>query len=717
MQRSPVAKRWLKRREARIIVVGLLSLARPLSAFYTAVNTETTALHRRPTNIHKTQKRPRPISLKKRNQPKEQTLFKPVRMSSIPNDGTFELDSFFHSDELNQMAQNVNRLLRQDDPRAAFQVLSDMIQFLETSNVRDRRDRRILSEVIDNSLQSFSRYTFAPPYQGHGAVLRIAIGVKALNLQLSSSVLENPYNTIPKPNLLNALKALTSIKGVKYSDSIEHVLRNTDASYRILQRLVTGNGVRFAKPSNLRILESDFNMVLNAYCSMGRMDMAHRVVALQKRTAHAPPLSAVAYSILLKGYGKLADLQNIDMLMSQAQSCQIQPDIVMLNSLINAYINCNEVDKAMKVFDFMRNPSDETSEFYSLFAHNNCPSPNKRTYNTILKGLTSSGLLQRSIDLSKEMVEKDMWDDVTTNTLVQAAVASGNFQYAEEILETQSERDTYTQEWDQHPNLEAYTSLIDGYGRAGLPDKALETLKTMESRGVDPNHITFSCAIGALAKNRKVKKAQNVLSYMKSVDVNPTDVTYNAFISGLLADTKKEDNVDQLVDDAISLLQDMLLARIKPNAITLATIINGFARCTDPRVREAETLVSKFQEKGIISKSDLRIASAMINIYGAVGDMKGALETFKSIDTPDVPLVNAFLDASSKCEKDKIVVETFDRYFRDGSAGLAPNLISFTILITAIARSEKQKASQIIGKLYEEMKMRSIQFDRVFVDT
>ena len=715
------SKQRCRRRDPIIVLVALLSLAAtpPSASAFHMPSADSTALRRGTTGLSH-----RPAISRKQRAQLGKIVFTPSQMSSIPSDGSFSLDSLMSSDELNQMAQTVSTLMRKDDPRAAFQVLTEMIQFLQNATVKDRRDRLYLSEMIDESFQAYSRYAFAAPFQGRSNLLRIAFGVKALNLQLSSgSALEAPYNTIPKPLLLSALKALTGIKGLTYSESIDEVLRNTDAAYRVLQRLVTGNGVRYAKPSNLRIFESDFNMVLNAYCSIGRMDMAHRIVALQKRTPHAPPLSAVAYSILLKGYGKLADVQNVEMIMSQAQSSQVIPDVIMLNSLIDAYISCNEVNKALALFDFMKNPNDKTSEYYALFPYKNCPQPNKTTFNTMLKGLAaSSSPLQKSIDLSEDMMSRGMWDDVSTNTLVQTAVACGDFQMAEEILETESQhevpRSNNRNRYQQHPNLEAYTSLIDGYGKAGLPDNAMQTLKTMESRGIDPSDITYTCLIGALAKNRKFKKAQNFLSYMRSAGVKPTAVTYNAFISGLLAETKKEDNVDQLVDDAILVLQDMVQERIKPNSITLSTIINGFARCSDPRVQEAETLVSKFDEGGIISKSELRIVSAMLNIYGAAGDIEKAKDTLATVSKPDVPVINSYLDAISKCENYKLVIETFDFYFRNNkNTVLEPNLISFTILIGAVARSERQRGSQLMGRLYEEMKARRVHIDKVFVDT
>ena len=77
--------------------------------------------------------------------------------------------------------------------------------------------------------------------------------------------------------------------------------------------------------------------------------MAHRVVALQERTQHAPPLTAITYSILLKGYGRLKDMNNVEMLLSHAKASEVEPDLIMVNSLLDAYINCGEWSKAKEV--------------------------------------------------------------------------------------------------------------------------------------------------------------------------------------------------------------------------------------------------------------------------------------------------------------------------------------------------------------------------------
>jgi pentatricopeptide repeat protein len=648
--------------------------------------------------------------------------------------------------EMEQMRRTANTLLRKNDSRGALKTLVGMIESMEnvvlttkttttTTVEQHRRDKTVLCEVVDNALQTFFNYAFAPPYRGSFSIQRVALGVKAMQLQLSSRTLEAPYNTIPKRTLLSALKALTGVKNeVKHHDVLlagdTLVLQNTDAAYRVLQRLVTGIGVRHANPNSLRIHESDFNMVLNAYSNLGRMDMAHRIVALQERTKHAPPLSPVAYSILLKGYGKLGDCQNVEMILAHAKASGVNPDTVMLNSLIDAYVNCNEMDKAQQVFDMMNNNNSnhlsEVSEYHSLFAGGeSCPRPNRRTYNTILKGLANQAMLKESIDLSRQMEAKRMWDDVTTNTLVQAAVMAFDFLLAENILKnyTAAKPNPKT---GRHPNVEAYTNLLDGYAKAGELDKARETMKIMKERGVEPNEITYTCMISGLARHKKIDQAKQMIAYMRSIGLKPSAVTYNSFISGLVADGHGHGHgrghggdpemFDRYVDEAIAILRQMMREGIKPNAVTISVIVDAFGRCERPRLVEAKSLISKLEAQGIISSHNPKIATSLVQLYGAIEDLKGAVEAFRNIQTPDVAAVNAFLDACSRCNKDKLAIDTFGHYFRSDTHRLEPDVISYSIMISAVLNNSIEGSSRA-RKLYEEMRRSRIVLDKALVDT
>ena len=686
------------------------------------------------------------------------------RRKSMTNDSSLSTSSNPQLREIYSLQQSIMRHIRQQDLSKAYKLIQEMIVLTQAMKRDVGTCRNDASTIIDETIRSLAEMAFSRGGGGKEAADRIALGLDALHLQLSSQAnLASPYNSIPRATWIKALCALTSARGVrrihlKAGDSNGTNGSTTtpaDASFGVLQRLITGAGVRrrpispgadsCKTPNGSDLDERDFSMVLNAFVSSGRMDMAHRVVALQERTKSAPPLSPVAYSIMIKGYGKLQDAKNIEMMLSHAKRNGIAPDTIMYNSLIDAYINCDLVEEAQKAFSALTDRAGSNME--------STPTPNIRSYNTMLKGYARNGELRKALELSQSMDSAGLWNEVTTNTLVKAAVVAGEFEAAEDILRkfTVKEkgqgdpRSSSNQRRSageggkrrQHPNMEAYTDLIDGYGKAKMLDKAIGTFKSMRQRGVEPNEYSYTCLISAMARNGKMEEANALLSAMESANVRPTTITYNAFIAAALADApprlsstsdvgpdssyldEEHRQYNNRIVDSLKLLGRMVKSKVRPNEITISTIVAGMGKCYPPRIEEAKSIVAKLNADGTISRGDERIGTALIHTCGDNGDFEGSLEAYNGIAEPDIIALNAFLDACCKCGKVKIALETFEATISTGAPGdarargrkangrsrmLRPDVVSYTALISALLEMGSPAASQRAHKLYDDMK-------------
>jgi pentatricopeptide repeat protein len=355
--------------------------------------------------------------------------------------------------------------------------------------------------------------------------------------------------------------------------------------------------------------------------------------------------------------------------------------------------------------------------------------PNLRTYNTLLKGHAKHGILQNAISLSKDMKSKGLWDHVTTNTLVSAAVMARNFSFAETLLA--STTSIQQQQHYGHPHVEAYTELLDGYAKAGQLEKALGVLGVMRKRGVDPNAYTYTCIIGALARAKQVQSAIQTLEFMASTGVKPTTVTYNALISGLVSSSHDLQNQDAYdyktrvvvkdnellnegVDQSIAILKDMMQAGVRPNVVTIALLIEALGRCG--RMDEAETLVAKFVDKKLIPPDNEKVKTAMIRACGSGGDLKAALQAFRAIRQPDVVAINAFMDAACRCGNDKFAFDTFDHFFGNTTSGVGPDVISYSVLVNSLLKKNTVIAMSRAQRLYKQMRQSNIMPDTAMVD-
>eukprot|EP00978_Attheya_sp_CCMP212_P025501 scaffold82154_cov54-Attheya_sp.AAC.3 len=667
------------------------------------------------------------------------------------------------------MKREVQQHLKTNNLSDALRILSDMMTFVgqtpltnSTSAYNNNKTRTSAPQipkgsnqrihmdsslVVDETIRLVTNRAFASPFGGPQAVERVHIGVQAIQMQLACrGALSKPYNTVPRWTLLRALMALTALR----SNDVRHMERHfpnfnpSIQAFRILQRLITGGGVRESlQPgfTRLPLDERDFSMVLNSFVNDGKMDMAHKVVALQERTEHAPPLSPVAYSILIKGYGRSHDIENVKMILSQADSNGVIADTIMLNSVIDAYVNCDCVDEATRIFNSVRysQTKDLAATGSSKEATSSQPSAqlNRRTYNIILKGLAKVGDLTQALKLSNEMRRAGLWDDITTNTLVNAAVIASEFNIASKILRNCTSMGNYRR-GKEHPNIEAYTELLDGYGKAGMTDKAMGVLKLMQERGVEPNAITFTCAIGALARDKRISQAKKMFEYMEKTGVRATAVTYNTFIAGLVADPPTEDDkggisdngealyaqYNKFVSEALILTRKMIANRVMPNAITISVLVDAMGRCNPPRMAEAQLLVKDLDKKEILPLTNERVATSLIKICGRCGDIQGASESFQMIQNPDVIALNAFLDACCRVGNLKLAFVTFKQYAAKGThrstklgnRQIEPDVITYSVLLSALLSLNTNTAAKRARVLYRDMKRQGISADIGLVD-
>ena len=623
------------------------------------------------------------------------------------------------------------------------------------------------SAGVDKAFRIVTNEAFSAPYR----LEWVNLGVQALQLQQYWSrlgaedverriSLQPPYNNIPRGTWLKSLRALTSREINPASESPSRTimaispnkevkwLTPANAAFRVLQTLVRNKRVRTfynkKKPKRKTLDERDFNMCLHAFASNSNMVGAHRVIALQERTRHAPPLSPVTYSILLNAYGRAQDAENVEMSVLHAKRNAVVPDIVMANTLVDAYVNCGQMDKAQDVFHSLNSMAWTKSgdvEFWPRMQ------PNSRTYNTLLKGFAELGEVKEAMKLSREAKSQGLWDEITTNTLVKTAVAAGEFVLAEDILTNYTVSVRKSRHMD-HPNVEAYTELLDGYAKDGQLDNALRVMQVMQKRNVEPNEYTYTCIVGALARNNKIRQARKMIEYAaeSSSSRSVLTPTYNAFVSGLLSEDSRDETVGQsshsiAVMDALKVLREMQEVGIRPNVVTVALIVDGLGKCNPPRCEEARELVNRLEHStrthqhgqdssnswGISLKNN-KVAAALIQAYGRANDAESALKLFDRIPSPDLVTLNSILDALCRCNQLKRALHLFkdcSSYEKwnqlntpSGEVVIKPDVVTFTTLISSLLQLRSKAASQNALRLYSDMKsVWWIQPDTILVDT
>ncbi|EED89499.1 predicted protein [Thalassiosira pseudonana CCMP1335] len=422
------------------------------------------------------------------------------------------------------------------------------------------------SSIIDKAFRLVTSDAFDEPYH----LGKVNMGMKALQLQLHPEssgggtplmALGQPYNTIPRGTWLRALRALTSsdINYSRSSSSLRSVMTlapndealwitPSDAAFRILQRLVTGKGVRSwnAKKKNTQhkssLDERDFNMVLHSYAGLAQSQMhsAHRVMALQKRTPHAPHLSPVAYSILLKAYGRLKDIENarklIDYVTNMSLPASKRGRRLLLTPTYNAFIsgllsdNWSGEKESTGQSSYGANILEALNmlqEMQDLNIH-----PNIVTVTLLIDGLGNCNPPR-----CKEAKELVQHLEYTIRTKQTGNIGRGDESKGSDISMS---------------NVKIATALIRAFGRGNDVDSAIETFKRIPN----PDVVALNALLDACCRCSQFKLALDMFNKYASFEnwrdnisiidigplgeeilhspIRPDVVTYTSLISAIL---------------------------------------------------------------------------------------------------------------------------------------------------------------------------------------
>lgn len=469
---------------------------------------------------------------------------------------------------------------------------------------------------------------------------------------------------------------------------------------------------------------------------------------------HDIPLNPVAYSVLLKCHGRSRNTGAVKKVFADMREHNIPFDTVLLNSLADALVRCDDVHAARQL---LLNQS---------YAH----VVDARTYNTVIKGLIHRRQISQAFLLAERMRDSGISPTaVTLNTLLSACVARGDFQAAfrlfdqyatdgscddvqffaplrppvpsdelKKVLKSSESEDNAVNPPPGEQANEGDALEIDGYlnnptsapvdrSHTRIPPQ-LESIPIASQTYPEPSTL-LTALVSPTSKGQSEKQNGRV---------EQLRIAMTSLLSGLAERGR--------LSEAHELLHGMMARGVCPSAITYAALLTAFFRRGD--VRGATGVFDALQkvDAGVLASSEgLCVCNALVAGFCGTGDAWCVEEA--------AAIVGWMLSASVKDDKDdedlrvtgmlgtsnmvllsqpltRPTNETFahliEGYVVLGELYVAercinimmshhinPSAVPFTILMKGHA--EQGRHDQVM-RLFREMSSKSIKPDRVAFD-
>ncbi|CAN0928058.1 Pentatricopeptide repeat-containing protein At1g71490 [Linum grandiflorum] len=337
------------------------------------------------------------------------------------------------------------------------------------------------------------------------------------------------------------------------------------------------------------------------------------------------------------------------------------------NLLISAYVRNEMYGKALSAYKQMMSKGVRPDNF---------------TYPSVLKACGE----QSDLTFGKEVhssiqASNHGWSLFVHNSLISMYSKTGELEVARSLFDKMPDRDRDGVSWN---------AIIGGYALKGMWQEAIELFERMQSEVDSINNITWNTIAGCFLRARNFTGVLNLLSRMRNFDVQLDSV---AIISGLsacshigslklgaelhgfairnqyhrlvnvgnalitmysrckdprqayvifsLMETKTVVSWNSMIsgytyldlsEEATFIFREMLLARVEPNYVTIASILPICARIAN--LRHGKEFHSYILKRPVF-KDYLLIWNALVEMYARSGKLPEAIKLFDSMSTKD----------------------------------------------------------------------------------
>lgn len=429
-------------------------------------------------------------------------------------------------------------------------------------------------------------------------------------------------------------------------------------------------------------------------------------------------------NFLIREFGKKGDLKSALIIFRRQQRADISPDMYLYRDIIDACGLCGRLAKAKNIFKELLDQNVTPNVFlYNSFMNVNARDldyvlqiykqmqdlgvvADVTTYNILLKICCIAKNVDLAVHFYKEMLRRSAgggleMDVISYNTIIQVFGGAKMWAMAMEVKKDMIAAGVA-------PDIVTWTSLIGACTNAGLLEKAIHVFDEMVLSGYEPNTQCCNTLLQACVEFCHYGRAFRFFNtwkekgfYEASVERHKECISETEMETSLdvtkLNSKKSSHNIQASIP--VVHTQPSKMSQFKPTVVTY----NILMRACGSAPYYAKTLMEEMKMHGIWP--DQISWSILINSYGNVGDLQGALQNFKKMREagikPDVITYSTVIKACVKNRNPEMAFFIFDKMKKQR---LQPNVVTYNTLLRARHTYSNLLEVQQSLAIYEEMR-------------
>ncbi|KAF9676359.1 hypothetical protein SADUNF_Sadunf09G0130400 [Salix dunnii] len=443
-----------------------------------------------------------------------------------------------------------------------------------------------------------------------------------------------------------------------------------------------------------RGIEPDSNIVNSMVICLAKLGKLDDAVKLFDRLIRSEDcvLSNAACSMILEGfYEQDKFLEAFDYFV-RISDANVKLGMWIYNVLINGLCHQGYVGEAIQVFDIM--------------CKNTGLPPTLHMFKTLFFGLCKKGWLVEAELVFEEMeVQGFFVDKVMYTSLMNAHGKNKKMKMAMRVYFRMLKKGC-------DPDICTYNTLIHGFLKMGLFDKAWVLWNLMSDLGIQPNEVTYNLMICYYCKQGKLDCATMLLNSMVPCNLAPCVHCYTPIIAALYKQNRCLE-VDEMCERMLEsgIIPDhvlfFVLMKNEPKGLELQLCLLMLQAIAKNGCGLDHSSLSDFdkinssagleQEIELILREITRIDLNLCNVAGSIyvsalcegGKTEAALACFKNVASAGcIPLPFTFNSLIKRLFQDGLFEDVKSMFEIMQNEGIVPNLETYLIMVNEYCKQE-----------------------------